>query len=133
VPSAAELDRLVRGEQLKRHIRAAAALRGLYEDTDIAERVGRTRITVGQWWRGAQPDPASLVRLAEATGLSPDELMRFVYQAGPPPTIVPPASAAAEAIREGIRRDRARPLPEDPEGPAPSPVQRPPGRRGAPS
>ena len=109
---------------MKRYVRAAAALRGLYDDTAIGVAVGLNRIAVGKWWQGAQPQPATLGRLAEATGLSIDELTGFVYYGGPPPTLpLDPLSG----VREGIRRDRERRPAEDLPAPAPSPGRHPRG------
>lgn len=117
VLSPVEMALFDRGQLVKRYVRAAAALRGLYDDTAIALEVGVDRIAVGRWWQGAQPKPDALGRLALATGLSTDELTRFVYYGGPPPTLpLDPLSG----VREGIRRDRERLLAEDPPEPAPS-------------
>jgi transcriptional regulator with XRE-family HTH domain len=113
-----------RGQLVKRYVRAAAALHGLYDDTAIALAVGVDRIAVGRWWQGAQPKPDALGRLAVATGLSTDELTRFVYYDGPPPTLpLDPLSG----VREGIRRDQERQLGEAQPGPAPSPGRLPRG------
>lgn len=87
VLSPAESQALERGQALKRYVRSAAALNGLFDDTALGEAVGRTRITVGQWWRGARPEPDAIARIADVTGLSTDELTRFVYFDGRPPTI----------------------------------------------
>ena len=121
---------LDRGQLVKRYVRAAAALHELYDDTAIGEAVGKSRMAVGRWWLGAQPKPDTLSRLAEATGLSTDELTRFVYFGGPPPTL---PLAPLSGVREGIRQDRERQLAEDPPGHAPSPARPPRGMRAEPA
>lgn len=110
----AEQRRLNRGVEFKRLIRAAAAFRDLYDDKAIAERVRRSRNTVASWWSGAVPEPETTERLAEATGLDPDELHRYLYRGGPPPHLPEPGSRAERAIAEGLRRDREPPLDEEP-------------------
>lgn len=124
--SPAELAAVERGQLLKRYVRSAAALQGLYDDVAIGDAVGRTRMAVGQWWRGARPEPATLRRLAEATGLSIDELSRFVYYDGPPPRL----DATTSAVLEGARRDLATQDVEGPDTP-PEPPVRPPRGSGA--
>lgn len=121
--------RLARGQALKRYVRAAAALRDLYDDKAVAKAVGRSRNTVASWWQGAQPEPQTLRRLADAIGLDPAELVAFVYYDGPPPNLLEPGSPVESGVREGIRRDQERQQPEDPPVPAPSPVPPPRGRR----
>jgi transcriptional regulator with XRE-family HTH domain len=131
--SPAELGRLERGAEWKRYIRAAAALREMYDDTAIAEAVGRTRIAVGRWWQGARPEPDTLLEIARATDLSPGELATFVYYDGPPPRLAGcPESAVESGVEEGIRRDRERPPLADPPEPAQSPAPPPRDRRGEP-
>ena len=124
VLSPAEVESRTRGAELKRVIRAAAALHGLYDDSAIGERVHRSRATVAGWWKGAQPSPDTLAEIAAATGLSVDELTRFVYFDGPAPRLVAPGSPVDSAVQEGIRRDRERPQPEGPQGSSPSPERR---------
>lgn len=114
----------IRGQLLKRYVRAAAALSELYDDVALGEAVGRNRAAVGNWWRGARPEPEVLFRLAEVTGLSTDELTRFVYSDGPPPSLPEAGSPVATSVQEGLRRDRRRPQPEAPGTPAPSPRPR---------
>ena len=97
---------MARGQELKRYVRSAAALQGMYDDTSLGKAVGRTRIAVGKWWRGAQPEPPALIAIARVTGLSADELLRFVYNDGPPPTLLGAGSALGSGVAEGIRRDR---------------------------
>ena len=126
-PTPAEVERMARGQDLKRYVRSAAALRGMYDDTALGKAVGRTRIAVGRWWQGAQPETPTLIALARATGLSADELIQFVYNDGPPPTLVAPGSAADLAVREGIRRDQEHRRPEGPGAPPPSPTRQPRG------
>ena len=123
----AEVERMARGQELKRYVRSAAALCGLYDDTALGKAVGRTRIAVGKWWQGAQPEAPTLIALARVTGLSAEELIQFVYNDGPPPSIAWPGSAIDSAVREGIRRDRQRQHGGDPEAPAPSPAPPPRG------
>ncbi len=117
----------LRGMELKRVVRAAAALRDLYDDVAIGQAVGRTRMTVAGWWRGAVPSPDPLRALAEAVGLPIEELTAFVYFDGPPPRVVAPESPADAAIREGIRRDQDDPPPVDPPALEPSHRRRPRG------
>lgn len=124
-----EQARLDRGQALKRYVRAAAALRELYDDKAIAQAVGRSRNTVASWWQGAQPEPETLRRLAAVIGLDPAELVAFVYYDGPPPLIVEPASPVESGVREGIRRDQERQQPGDLPAPGPSPAPPPRGTR----
>lgn len=91
----------VRGQALKRYVRAAAALHELYDDTSIAEAVGVNRGAVSGWWLGAQMKPDTIRALAEATGLSPEDLTRFVYFDGPVPELPSPAILP---VLEGDRR-----------------------------
>jgi hypothetical protein len=132
--SPAELGRLERGAEWKRYLRAAAALRDLYNDTSIGEAVGRSRIAVGKWWQGARPEPETLRQFAEATGLSLEELAAFVNYDGPPPRLAGCVETAAESgVQEGIRRDREHQPRADRPEPARSPVPPPRDRRGSPS
>lgn len=110
-----------RGLDLKRHVRAAAAMHGLYEDTAIATAVGVGRGTVLGWWRGSKPEPATLRHLAEVTGFDPEELATFVYWDGPPPR--QPSGLAG--LRLGAERGQKPPDDEAPDTPAQSP-ERPP-------
>ena len=103
--------RLARGMEFKRVVRAAAALQALYDDSAIAAAVKRSRNMVASWWAGATPEPPTLRRLAEATGLDPDELFAYVYRDGPPPKLVEPGSPLEQAVREAMRRDRERQQP----------------------
>lgn len=131
--SPTEMLRMERGSELKRFVRAAAALHELYDDTAIAEAVGRTRIAVGQWWQGARPEPETLRQLAEATGLSLDELSSFVYYDGPPPRLEPLTGGAESGVQEGIRRDREHQSRADQPEPARLPAQPSRDRQGEPS
>jgi transcriptional regulator with XRE-family HTH domain len=97
-----ELQRYDRGAVLQRRVRAAAALHGYMNDTDLADAIGRSRIAVGKWWRGSRPEPEALAALSRATGLSFEELMRFVYDDGPPPGL-PDLDRAADSAAEGAR------------------------------
>src|SRR4051812_46529325 len=72
-----------RGQILKRYVRAAAALNDLFDDASLAAEIGIGRGAIAGWWRGAQPSGEAIFRLANVTGLSPDELTRFVYSDGP--------------------------------------------------
>lgn len=103
--SAVELAAMERGQMFKRYVRAAAALRGLFDDTALGAEVGRTRIAVGKWWTGSRPEPDAILRLADATGLSVDELTRYVYYDGPPPHL--PADEEAEAQERAAAAERA--------------------------
>ena len=116
-----------RGQAFKRYVRAAAALHGLFDDVSLAEMVGRNRAAVGNWWRGAKPEPDVLYQLAEVTGLSADELALFVYSDGPPPTLPEPGSPAASSVEEGLHRDQRHPLGGAPDRPVPTPKPQPRG------
>jgi hypothetical protein len=102
---------MLRGQELKRYIRAAAALHGLFTDADLARAVRVSRMSVEDWWTGAQPKNATIGRLALTTGLSVEELTKYVYHDGPPPRLVAPGSPTDLGVREGIRRDRDDPRP----------------------
>lgn len=78
---------MYQGQVLKRHIRAAAALQDIYGDTAIADAVGVQRGAVRGWWAGSKPKPPTLRAIAKVTGLSTDELTRFVYYEGPTLTL----------------------------------------------
>lgn len=108
-----------RGQALKRCVRAAAALRGLYDDTAIAEAVGVNRGAVGAWWDGAQMKPDTIQRMAEATGLSFGELTEYVYLGGPLPRLPEPSGPAG--LREGVRRGQEPLADGAPDRPAQSP------------
>lgn len=106
VLSPVEAAALHRGQILKRHVRAAAALNDLYDDASLGEAIDLGRGAVAGWWRGARPSPDSIYRLADVTGLSPDELTRFVYSDGPPPTLPlhdPTSEQELAAVREAER------------------------------
>jgi transcriptional regulator with XRE-family HTH domain len=130
VLSAVEMTALTRGQMLKRYVRAAAALQDLYDDSALGKAVGRNRAAVGNWWRGAKPDPEALLALADVTGLSTDELTRFVYADGPPPTLPEAGSPVESSVAEGLRRDQQHQPSEDPDTPAQSSA-RPPRESGA--
>lgn len=115
VLSAQEVRAQNRGQLLKRYVRAAAALRGMYDDKAIAAAVGRGRGAVGAWWTGSRMEPDTIMRLADVLGLSFEELSRFVYGDGPPPRL--PASGPA-GLQEGVRRAQGRLDDEDPGTPA---------------
>lgn len=103
-----------RGQTFKRYVRAAAALHDLYEDTDIAKAVRVGRGAVGHWWLGAKPEPETIRRLAQATGLSVDELNRFIHYGGPPPRLPDPAGEENEAQDQADAAERSlRARPED--------------------
>lgn len=127
VLSPAEAAAFDRGQAFKRYVRAAAALSGLYDDSMLADAVDIGRGAVQGWWRGSKPETPTIFRLADATGLSADELTRYLYADGPPPTL--PASGPA-GLQEGARRGQEPPDDEAPGMPLPSP-QRPP-RDGSP-
>jgi hypothetical protein len=93
-----------RGLDLKRYIRAAAALREIYNDVDLADAVEVTPGAVRGWWGGAMPKPETIDDLARATGLALDELTRFVYYDGPPPALPEPEPDAIPSERR--RSDR---------------------------
>lgn len=114
----------MRGQELKRYVRAAASLRDLFNDADLAREVGVSRMSVEAWWTGSQPKNPTIGKIAEATGLSISELTGFVYHGGPPPLLVWPGSPLEAGGREGIRRDQDR----QPGG-APAELPLSPGRR----
>lgn len=122
--SPGEAAALAKGEALKRVVRAAAALKEIYDDTKLGEALNKNRGAVGAWWTGVQMKPDTLRRLAEVTDLSFEELTRFVYLDGPPPTL--PAPSGPSGLREGIRRAEEHPDDEGPGRRAQSPGQPPP-------
>ena len=71
-----------RGQGLKRCVRAAAALNALYFDSDLADAAEIGRGAVGAWWDGAKPSPEHIFAIASVTGLSADELTRYIYADG---------------------------------------------------
>jgi transcriptional regulator with XRE-family HTH domain len=81
-----------RGAVLKRHIRAAAALRGFYDDSALARELGIGRNTVGKWWTGVHPEAENLAALERVTGYDAAALWRFIEHEGP----MPPMPTAAE-------------------------------------
>lgn len=113
-----EIDSASRGETFKRHIRAAAAMNGIYDDATLAMRVGAHRRTTAGWWSGARPSPDSLRQIADATGLSLDELNRFVYYDGPAPHLPTLADIedmeAQDRAMSAERSHRARPTDGEP-------------------
>jgi hypothetical protein len=129
VLSHAEAEAHYRGELLKRTLRAAAALRGLYNDEELTAAAEVQRGAARGWWRGARMKPETIRAVADATGLSFDELMAFVHLDGPLPTL-PEASQPDPAllpVLEGIRRDLERQADEVPDGLFPQPERRPRG------
>ena len=122
-----ELARATRGEDFKRLVRAAAALVGIYDDSALADAIGRQRQTVSHWWMGAQPKPDALADLAETTGLDFDEMFRYVYRGGPVPRLAQPGSPADQALQAGLRQGLPPPPDVDPEQPGTSPPPRPGG------
>ena len=119
-----EADALARGQLFKRVIRAAAALNELYDDVSIGEAVGVGRGAVAGWWTGSRASPETIYRIADVTGLSADELHRFLYADGPPPTLPAGGSPVASGVQEGLRRDQQRPPSVGPDMPGPSPRPR---------
>jgi hypothetical protein len=114
VLSTAEAAALDRGQTLKRYVRAAAALNGLYDDTAIGDAVEVNRGAVSRWWDGAQMKPDTIRRLSEVTGLSFDELTRFVYLDGPPPAL-PIPERVSRAGSDAEHRDSLLEQGRDPE------------------
>lgn len=123
VLSPVDAARHTRGQELKRCVRAAVALRGIYTDTALGDEVGVGRGAVLGWWTGAHIEPDNMLRLAEVTGFSFDELSRYVYRDGPLPRLPEPSGPAG--LREGAQRAEERPDDEEPGTPSPSP-RRPP-------
>lgn len=117
----ADASALHRGRDLKRCVRAAGALRGLYDDTAISEATGVNRGAVAKWWEGAQMKPGTLERIAEATGLSVRELTEYVYYHGPLPRLPEQPMSGATGLLEGVLRDEEHLDDEAPDAPAPSP------------
>lgn len=120
--STPETTALERGQTLKRVVRAAAALHGLFDDSAIADAVGMRRGAVAGWWEGAHMRPETIAELSAVTGLSFSELTSFVYLGGPPPQL--PASGPS-GLQEGVRRAREHLAGEDPDMPAQLPGRRP--------
>lgn len=108
-----------RGQELKKVVRAAAALQGWYDDVRLSQEVDIGRNSVRNWWEGAKPEPGALRRLAAATGLSLDELTAFVYYEGPPPSVPavtrrlsPEGELIADELEQGpSAKPRPRPHP----------------------
>lgn len=123
-PDADERERMAKGQELKRYVRAAVALRGLFDDRAIAAALGLSRNTVGHWWTGAVPEPKAVSGIARLTGYSEADLFAYLYAGGPPPAI---ASAWSSGVQEGIRRDQERQRRGDHPGRARSPEPRPRG------
>lgn len=113
-----------RGQTLKRYVRAAAALNAIYDDTRLGKAAGVGRAAVRAWWTGARMSTDTIRELAEATGLSRDELTEFVHYAGPPPSLPDPAILP---VRAGIQKAEARLADEGPGTPSPQPARRPRG------
>lgn len=124
VLSPAEAAAFMRGQDLKRYVRAAAAMRGLYDDTALGKAVGRTRVAVGKWWTGSKPEPDAVGRLASATGLSVEELGRFIYYDGPPPHLPDPVEAEAQERAEAAERSRRVPPGDAASGAQPAPREK---------
>jgi hypothetical protein len=124
VLSPVELTNLAWGRTFKRYVRAAAALREIYDDTALAEAIGRSRGAVGQWWLGARPEIETIRELGRVTGLSIEGLISFAHFDGPPPTLPEAGSPVVASVREGLRRDRERPQNAAHGTPAPSPARR---------
>lgn len=106
-----------RGEELRRVLRAAAAMRGLYDDQAIADASGVHRNTVSGWWKGATPEPLTLQRFADATGVPIEELSAFVHYGGPPPRLgwtTPEQRAESQDWQERAARDSDAPPPPRP-------------------
>lgn len=123
----AEAATKLRGQILKRYVRAAAAMNDLFDDAALADALGLSRGALAGWWSGAQPSGPTIFRLAGVTGLSPDELTRFVYQDGPPPRLPAPGSPVDTSVQEGLRRDQERQQPEGRDTLPPSPTRQPRG------
>lgn len=123
----------LRGQTLKRNIRAAAALAGIYDDSALGDAVGVGRNTVGGWWLGAKPSAPTILRLSKATGLSTDALARFIHEDGPPPVLPEDLwQSGSEGIRDALRQERERQAPRAPGTPDESPSQwRPDDERGS--
>lgn len=86
-PMALDAMRVQRGHEMKRYVRAAAAMRGIFEDRALATRAEVSERTVSGWWRGAVPKHEALDSIARTTGLARDELVDWLYYDGPPPRL----------------------------------------------
>lgn len=124
VLSPVEAAAIERGQTLKRYVRAAAAMNDLYDDASLGDAVSVSRGTVAGWWRGAKPSGDTIFRLARATGLSPDELTRYVYSDGPPPGLPLAGSPVVTSVQEGLLRDQERQEREGPDTLGPSQTPR---------
>jgi hypothetical protein len=124
VLSPAEAAKRLRGRDLKRYLRAAAALNELYDDTTLADAIGVGRGALDGWWTGAQMKPDNIREAAKVTGLSPEGLTQFLYFGGPPPKLPTPSGPAG--LQEGVRRAEERRDDEGPDTPARSPGPLPP-------
>lgn len=113
-----------RGQALKRYVRAAAALNDIYGDTAIGAAAGVGRGAVAGWWTGSQMKPDHIRLLADATGLSRDELTAFVHYGGPLPTLPVPGLSP---VLEGAREAQALLDDEAPGTPSSQPERRPRG------
>lgn len=120
----AEAAKELRGQILKRYVRAAAAMNDLFDDKALAKEIGISRGAVLAWWTGSRPSGPTIFRLAAVTGLSSEELTRFVYDDGPEPVLPDPAHLP---VLEGARRGQARQDDEAPDTPSQPPAQRPRG------
>lgn len=109
-----------RGQALKTVVRAAAALNALYNDVELADAAGIGRGAVGAWWHGSKPLPEHVFAVAEVTGLSADELSRYLHADGPLPQLPLTAIVSDEARAEvaEAEQDLAR-RPPPPQSPDP--------------
>ena len=109
----------VRGRDLKRCVRAAAAFQEIYDDKALAEAVGVGRGALTGWWRGSRLQPENIERLAAVTDLAVEELTQYVYFGGPLPRL--PEGSGPAGLREGVRRGQEPLADGAPDTPAQSP------------
>lgn len=64
------------GNDLRSVVFAAAALRGIYTESRLAEATGIGRGTMQDWWKDAGPSRDSIARLARTLDLSESLLLR---------------------------------------------------------
>ena len=97
----------VRGREYRRYLLAAAALHEIYTVGDLASAVGVSAGTVQGWWRGAQPQAATLPKIARALGFTTEALFAWFYGSGGPPGLADPEQDARARLAT-----RARPADE---------------------
>jgi hypothetical protein len=135
VLSPADLDtaKSRRGDEQKRYLRAVAALRGIYFDTELAPALKVSERTLYGWWDGATPGPASIEKISKLSGLPRQELIDWLHYDGPPPAISAEEAEWLMAQGETLSTHPRDDAPRTPGGSSPNPRARPKRRRGGPS